>query len=64
MLVFGLELVIKITGMGLKLYLSDVWNRIDMVIFLVGMVSELGPNQTKDITLFRTMRVLKPLRTI
>ena len=64
MVVFGLEVLIKTAGLGMKLYLNDVWNRMDFIIFIFGIFSELNLGSANNITLFRTMRVLKPLRTI
>jgi hypothetical protein len=64
--IFTLEMVCKITAMGLArghgAYLSDPWNVMDCVIVVSGLLSYL-PNMP-TITSLRLIRVLRPLRTM
>jgi hypothetical protein len=63
---FSLEMVAKILALGLcgskGAYLKDPWNVIDTIVVVMGWVS-LSP-RVENISAMRTVRVLRPLRTI
>ena len=63
--VFALEMVLKIISLGFAFapgcYLRDGWNVIDFTVVILGFV-QLG--SFGNYTSLRTVRVLRPLRTI
>jgi hypothetical protein len=63
---FTLEMALKILGLGLLVgrgaYLRDAWNVLDCIVVLMGWIS-LSP-KVANVSAMRTVRVLRPLRTI
>jgi hypothetical protein len=55
------EFLIKLLALGIS-YFQDIWNRIDFIILLGGSINLLG--LPFNLNLVRTVKVLKPLRTI
>jgi hypothetical protein len=66
MVAFTVEMIAKILALGLYgdkgSYLRDPWNVIDFVIVIMGWIS-ISP-KVENISSMRTVRVLRPLRTI
>ena len=64
--IFFLECIIKIIAMGFccgkNTYLSSGWNKLDFIVVLTGIWSELFKG--KNISVIRTIRLLRPLRSI
>ncbi|KAF7489225.1 Voltage-dependent T-type calcium channel subunit alpha-1G [Sarcoptes scabiei] len=62
---FALEMAIKMLAMGIvnspNAYLSDTWNRLDFLIVVAGILSDVG---NMNLSAIRTVRVLRPLRAI
>lgn len=64
---FALEMIIKIVGLGVwgkKGYFADGWNRLDGFIVIASAAEYLLEVEDMNITAFRTIRVLRPLRAI
>ena len=65
-IMFAMEMVIKITAMGLILdkncYLRDYWNWLDAVVVGGSILSYL-PGGT-NVSVLRTFRLFKPLRSL
>eukprot|EP00049_Salpingoeca_infusionum_P014061 m.261974 g.261974 ORF g.261974 m.261974 type:complete len:2012 (+) comp15585_c0_seq2:444-6479(+) len=63
--VFGLELILKLIGLGPKGYFSSGWNVIDFVVVVVSIVSLAAINSNLGaLRAVRTLRALRPLRAI
>ena len=66
MVAFTVEMVLKILGLGLYnasgAYLRDGWNVVDCVVVVMGWLSLLPA--IENISAMRSVRVLRPLRTI
>jgi len=64
--IFTLECVLKIAGMGFVMgngaYLKDGWNVLDFIVVVSGFVSQL-PGFPR-ISALRTIRVMRPLRSL
>ena len=62
-----LEFVLKVVGQGFACskyaYMKSAWNILDFVCIIVG-VMEFTPLNVDTILMIRTLRVLKPLRSI
>ena len=65
--IFSLELIIKVIAMGFVLqknsYLRNGWNVLDFVSLLTG-VTEVIELDVADLMWLRTLRVIKPLRSV
>ena len=65
--IFTLEFLLKVVGMGLIFekgtYLRNAWNIIDFIVVLSAIISML-PEVNFNITGFRALRVMRPLRSI
>lgn len=63
---FSVEMLLKICALGLiqgaSTYLRDPWNIIDSMVVIMGWIS-LSP-EVANVSAMRTVRVLRPLRTI
>jgi hypothetical protein len=66
LVLFTLEAMIKITGMGFVFekgtYLRDGWNVLDFIVVVTGWIG-LIPGVT-SFTVLRTVRILRPLKSI
>ena len=68
-LVFALESLVRMVAMGLwghtkhTAFFNDSWNILDLVI-VVGGLLELGGSSSVKFSMLRTLRVLRPLRSI
>jgi hypothetical protein len=67
LILYSLEMIIKITGMGFVLnknsYLRDSWNILDFVI-VASAYLQLLLSSGANLSVLRSFRVLRPLRTI
>eukprot|EP00232_Nephroselmis_pyriformis_P016757 CAMPEP_0182878560 /NCGR_PEP_ID=MMETSP0034_2-20130328/15427_1 /TAXON_ID=156128 /ORGANISM="Nephroselmis pyriformis, Strain CCMP717" /LENGTH=787 /DNA_ID=CAMNT_0025011449 /DNA_START=233 /DNA_END=2593 /DNA_ORIENTATION=+ len=63
-IVFTVEMCFKILAFGVKIYASDNWNRLDMVVVVSGLITLFLGDAVSNLSSIRTMRVLRPLRTI
>ncbi|CAF3877318.1 unnamed protein product [Rotaria magnacalcarata] len=64
---FTIEMCLKMIAMGIfgkKAYLAESWNRLDCFIVLTGLAELLIPGDYISLSAIRTVRVLRPLRTI
>ena len=65
--IFSLEFLMKVIAMGFVLqqhsYLRNAWNVIDFISLLSG-IFEVSNFASGDILWLRTLRVIKPLRSI
>lgn len=65
--IFTLEFLVKVIAMGLILekntYMRDPWNVLDFVCLLTG-IAEQTPLNIDTFIFLRTLRVLKPLRSV
>ena len=63
---FSVEMLLKVCALGLcqgaSSYLRDPWNLIDSMVVIMGWIS-LSP-KVANVSAMRTVRVLRPLRTI
>ncbi len=65
-IIFVGELMLKVVAMGLwgkRSYLADPWNYLDLLVVLSSIALLAYPNSPK-ISIIRTFRILRPLRTI
>ena len=65
--VFLLEAILKIIGMGPKLYFAEVWNRFDFTIVClstVGVVMETIIHAGAVVSIFRILRLARLLRMV
>ena len=66
--VFIFECLVKVIGMGFilhkKSYMRDKWNWIDFFIVLVSIVAFTPGIDPKSLKVFRTARILRPLRSM
>lgn len=66
--VFLLECSLKVIAMGFirhkKAYLRDPWNWIDFIIVLTSIIYITPISQEANLKVFRTMRILRPLRSL
>eukprot|EP00961_Rhodomonas_salina_P268532 3628927-Rhodomonas_salina.7 len=64
---FTLEMIVKIVARGFFLhkhaYLRDGWNWLDFVVVVCSLIS-LAPGLLENVQVLRTVRVLRPLRTM
>jgi hypothetical protein len=62
---FALEAVLKLLGLGVKAYFSSGWNILDFVIVLIAILSlTLSGSNLSALRSLRTLRALRPLRVI
>merc|ERR1719375_696970 len=61
-IIFALECALRIVTFGPALYLSSGFNIIDLICVMTSIISLTGLGS--DLTAFRLIRVLRPLRTI
>ena len=61
LIIFTLEVLLKLGALGGSFF-KDGWNQLDFVIVATGYLVFLFPDANTSI--FRTMRVLRPLRSI
>jgi hypothetical protein len=65
--VFTIECMIKVIGMGFVwgrgAYLRDAWNILDFVVVVAGVVEVVFPD-APNVSILRTFRVLRPLRSL
>ena len=70
LLVFAVEAVLKLTGLGFKTYFQNPWNIFDFVIVLLtiaGAIAELAvdvPGSPSFLRVLRSLRLLRILRFI
>jgi hypothetical protein len=66
LVLFTMEALVKITGMGFVMekgtYLRDGWNVLDFIVVIVGWIGFV-PGVT-SLTVLRTVRILRPLKSI
>ena len=65
-IIFVIELILKLVAMGLwgkRSYLADRWNYLDLLVVISSIAIIAYPNSPK-ISIVRTFRILRPLRTI
>jgi len=60
---FAIEMLVKLFGMGFRLYVEDGFNDFDAVIVLVGLLEFLNI-ESKAVTVFRTFRLLRIFKII
>lgn len=57
-IVFVIEMIMKIFGLGIKEYLRDGFNIFDATIIIIGLLEYVGIGQ-KAITVLRLLRLLR-----
>lgn len=66
LLVFTIEMILKILAMGLiaceNSYLRDYWNLLDILVVITGWIGLFSSGE--GISVIRTFRLLRPLRSI
>ena len=62
LVVFTIELALKLIALRAEFF-ADGWNKLDFVIVLSGYMVFI-PGETINTSVFRTVRVLRPLRSI
>ena len=66
--IFLAECILKVIGMGFvrhkHAYLKDPWNCIDFTIVVFSMISMTPLSSEKSLKVFRTARILRPLRSM
>lgn len=61
--IFTLELVVKVTALGLTKYLGDLWNVLDLTVVTTAWAPYVLPT-AGNYSWIRSVRVLRALRTI
>ncbi|XP_041091858.1 sodium channel protein type 10 subunit alpha-like [Polyodon spathula] len=63
---FNLEMVLKITGLGVTGYFTNVWTLLDFFLVVIGWLGVLSSSikSLRSLRSFRTLRALRPLRAI
>ena len=61
--IFTIELVIKVTALGLGTYMSDAWNLLDLTVVATAWAPYILPT-SGNYSWIRAVRVLRALRTI
>ncbi|XP_078393282.1 sodium channel protein type 4 subunit alpha-like [Cetorhinus maximus] len=63
---FNFEMIVKVLGLGLTDYFTNVWTLLDFFLVVIGWLSMLGNSiqAFKSLRSFRTLRALRPLRAI
>merc|ERR1719184_721139 len=62
--VFTVEAVVKIVGLGWRQYISSSWNKFDFFIVLVGLVSLADVSGDASFNVLRLFRIGRVLRLI
>jgi len=66
-ILFALECAIKVAAVGFvkgpKSYMRDAWNWLDFLVVISGLISAVSGGG-QDFVFLRTIRVLRPLRTL
>jgi hypothetical protein len=62
-IVFTIEMVLKLIGLGWKSYLSDNFNKLDFVI-VISSLAELGMGGGGATSAFRALRVLRIMKML
>lgn len=62
-ILFSVEMVLKVIGLGPKQYLMDGFNVFDAIIVIIGIL-EFANVGSKDITVFRTFRLLRIFKLV
>lgn len=60
-IIFTVEMLLKILGMGFVGYFTNLWNCLDSFIVAISLASLTG---SKNLQSFRSLRALRPLRAI
>ena len=63
-IIFAIEMILKIAGMGLPNYLSDSWNRFDGIIVAVSIIDICMPEGNSSFTALRTFRLLRVFKLL
>ena len=64
---FAIEATIRIMAQGLRgsgSYFTDVWNKLDFFIVVMGLIDIAGLIDGRTLSIIRTARVLRPLRIL
>ncbi|XP_058856638.1 sodium channel protein type 3 subunit alpha-like isoform X2 [Acipenser ruthenus] len=63
---FNLEMVLKISGLGVTSYFTNVWTLLDFLLVVIGWLGVLSSSikSLRSLRSFRTLRALRPLRAI
>ncbi|XP_078264762.1 sodium channel protein type 4 subunit alpha-like [Rhinoraja longicauda] len=63
---FNFEMIVKVLGLGLTDYFTNVWTLLDFFLVVIGWLSMLGSSiqAFKSLRSLRTLRALRPLRAI
>lgn len=68
LLIYTVEMVIKIVGLGFVLnegsYLRDLWNVVDIIIIGTGYLPYMSSNSSLNLSALRSLRVLRPLKSV
>jgi hypothetical protein len=62
--VFAVEAVIKITGLGWTIYWRENWNRFDLFVVVISIVGYFLPTSPSATLAFRLMRIARLFRVI
>ena len=63
-IIFTIEMVLKLFAYGWFFYLSDNFNKLDLLVVVAGYLREIDSLKDSNVSSIRTIRVLRPLRTI
>ncbi|KAK6494824.1 sodium channel protein 60E-like [Huso huso] len=63
---FNMEMVLKISGLGVTSYFTNVWTLLDFLLVVIGWLGVLSSSikSLRSLRSFRTLRALRPLRAI
>ncbi|OMJ67418.1 hypothetical protein SteCoe_35428 [Stentor coeruleus] len=63
-IIFALEMIMKMTGLGVSFYFADNWNRFDCIVTVLSLVS-LGPTSSfGNATVLRSFRIARLFRLV
>ena len=67
MIIFLIEIFLKVISLGIIPFFKDSWNTFDSIIVfssLIPMIVSKSDEETTGISVFRSIRILRPLKTI
>lgn len=67
-ILFTLEFLVKVVAFGFIMesntYLHDLWNWLDFLVVVTGLITLAMGSEDNNLSFLRTVRVLRPLRTL
>ena len=62
--IFALEMALKMIGLGLTLYFADSWNKFDFMVTMLSILTLLPIKALESATVFRSFRIMRLFRLV